>query len=230
MKTLLVGRGEIGSALYRILEANYDTFIRDKKDFPIKGIEVLHICFPYFEGFVEEVKKYISQYKPKYTIIHSTVPIGTTRKCGSNVFNSPCMGIHPFLEEGMRTFTKYLSPPNEELKQYFNRVGIKIMMVEEPENAEALKLWETTQYGWFIILEKEIKKWCDKKGLDFNLIYTEANKNYNEGYKKLGLNNVRRPILRHMPGPIGGHCCIPNLEMLKTEISEIIKKFNKKYK
>jgi len=33
-----------------------------------------------------------------------------------------------------------------------------------------LKLWETTQYGWFIILEKEIKKSCDKKGLDFNLI------------------------------------------------------------
>ena len=229
MKSLIIGRGEIGSALYRILEQNYDTYIRDKKDFPIKGIEVLHICFPYFEGFVEEVKKYVSQYKPKYTIIHSTIPLGTTRKCGNGIFHSPCMGIHPFLEEGIKTFTKYLSPPNEELKQYFNRVGIKIMMVEEPENTEALKLWETTEYGWFIILEKEIKKWCEKKGLDFNLIYTEANKNYNEGYKKLGLKNVVRPILRHQEGKIGGHCVIPNCEVLDSEIAKIILNFNKKY-
>jgi len=212
-----------------VLEKVYDTWIKDKEQLDVSGIEILHICYPYSERFVEITKDYIKKYKPKYTVIHSTVPVGITRKCGENVFHSPVRGIHPDLEGGLKTFVKYLAPVNQELKEYFNRAGIKITMVDEPEITEALKIWSTTYYGWNIIFEKELYKWCQKHNLDFNIIYVDANKTYNEGYSKLGRKNVVRPILRHMKGKIGGHCIIPNCELLDSEIAKIILKFNKKY-
>ena len=202
-KTLIIGRGQIGIALERVLSTSHHTWLKDKEQLDLTDVEFLHICYPYSERFVEITKDYIKKYKPKYTIIHSTVPIGTSTKCGA--YHSPIRGIHPFLEEGIRTFVKYLAPPNQELKEYFNRAGIKIMEVEKPEITEALKIWSTTAYGWNIILEKEIYKWCQKHNLDFNIIYNEATKTYNEGYSKLGMKNVVRPILKEYPGKIGGH-------------------------
>lgn len=193
-------------------------------------MEILHICYPYFSDFVKVTQEYIKKYKPKYTVIHSTIPVGITRECGENVFHSPVRGIHPDLEEGMRTFVKYLAPPSKELKEYFNKAGIKIMEVEKPEITEALKIWSTTAYGWNIVFEKELYKWCERHNLDFNIIYVDATKTYNEGYSKLGMKNVVRPILREMKGKIGGHCIMPNCELLKdSEIAKIIIKLNKKY-
>lgn len=226
-KTLIIGKGQTGIALYKVLEKHYDTYIRGKKPVTIQGIRILHICYGWFPDFIKETEKYIEQYLPNYTIIHSTVPVGTSRKCGA--YHSPVRGIHPFLEEGIEAFVKYLAPPNEELKQYFNRTGIKVMMVDEPEDTEAGKIWSTTQYGLFIALEKEIHRWCKKHGRDFNIVYTDFNKTYNEGYKKLGVKNVIRPILKQMRGKIGGHCIIPNCELLDSEITRLIKKLNKKY-
>jgi hypothetical protein len=81
-----------------------------------------------------------------------------------------------------------------------------------------------------IALNKEIKKWCDKKGLDFDIIYAEANKSYNEGYRKLGREEVVRPYLKYMPGKIGGHCVIPNCHILDSEIAKYILLKNKSYK
>lgn len=226
-KTLIIGKGEIGNALFKILDSHYDTYIRDRENLDIRGIEVLHICFPYSDKFVEMVQYYQSQYNPKFTVIHSTVPIGTTTKLYA--YHSPVRGVHPNLKEGIKTFVKYLAPNSEELKQYFNRAGIKIVMVDKPENTEAQKLWETTQYAWFIVLEKEIYKWCQENNLDFNIIYTEANKTYNEGYFKLGMKNVIRPILKQANGKIGGHCIIPNCELLESEVAKIILKMNQQY-
>ena len=102
-------------------------------------------------------------------------------------------------------------------------------MVDKSENTESQKLWETTQYGWFIILEKEIYKWCQKNNLDFDIIYNQANKTYNEGYSKLGMKNVIRPILKQANGKIGGHCIIPNCELLGSEVAKIISKMNQQY-
>ncbi len=96
--------------------------------------------------------------------------------------------------------------------------------------SEALKLWDTTQYGWMIVLNKEIKKWCDENGLDFEVIYTEANKSYNEGYQKLGRPEVMRPYLKYMSGKVGGHCIVPNCRLLNSEIAKFILKKNRSYK
>ena len=206
MNSLIIGAGEVGKALHKVIGG--DTI-------PSAQYDIIHICFPYSDDFVSEVKRYQELYKPRYTVIHSTVPVGTTTRCKAH--HSPIRGVHPHLEEGLRTFIKYLAPANQELKEYFEKAGIKIKLIDRPENTEALKLWSTTQYGRAIELEKEIHKYCEERGLDFNIIYTEANKTYNEGYEKLGMGYVRRPILKHIKGDIGGHCVLPNYKLLNKE-------------
>lgn len=214
---IVIGSGEIGRALHRVLSKGYgipSLFIRDINpiEVEIPSVEAIHICFPYSEDFVKQVKAYQEEYNPEFTVIHSTVPVGTSREC--TAYHSPVRGVHPNLDEGILTFVKYLAPKNKRLKKFFEAVGIEIEMLDRPENTEALKLWSTTQYGRFIELEKEIYEWCKVNKLDFEAIYTNANMTYNKGYSKLGMSHVTRPILKHMDGPISGHCVLPNYKLL----------------
>ena len=107
MKSLIIGAGEIGQALEKVLNKYYKVWIRDK-DWGEEDIhpDIIHICFPYSENFVSNVDKYQRQYDPKYTIIHSTVPVGTARNCSA--MHSPIIGIHPSLEQSLTTFTKFI--------------------------------------------------------------------------------------------------------------------------
>lgn len=227
MRSLIIGKGEVGKALFKVLKKHYPTFIRDKKDLKIDNIEIIHICFPYSKSFIKDVKKYQKEYKPKYTIIHSTVPVGTSRKL--KAYHSPVRGVHPNLEKGIKTFVKYLAPDNKELKRYFKKAGIKVKTFNKQETTELAKILDTTYYGWNIVFCKEVKRICDKYGLNFDDVYTEFNKTYNEGYTKLGKKNVVRPVLKPVKGKIKGHCVINNCLLLKDKITEIILNFNKKY-
>jgi UDP-N-acetyl-D-mannosaminuronate dehydrogenase len=230
----ILGYGEVGQAIAKFYPKQR-LRIRDlKRNDDLKGVEVLHICIPWSKDFIRISKKAVSEAKPKLVIIHSTVPVGTTKKIGGMVVHSPIRGIHPQLYKGVKTFVKYIGADNKKAgelaKKHLEGIGIKTKLFMPSATTEALKIWDTTQYGWMIVLSKEIKKWCDKKGLDFNAVYLEANKTYNEGYKKLGKHEVVRPYLRYMSGKIGGHCIIPNCYLLDSEIAKIILKENNKLK
>ena len=224
--SLILGNGEVGKSLYNVLKKKYDVFIRDKENDNENvfwtNIDVMHVCFPYSKDFVSEVKSYIDVYEPKYTVIHSTVPIGISNKCMA--FHSPVRGMHPNMEKGLKTFIKYLAPKDNFLKKYFEDAGIKIKFAKRSEDTEALKIFDTTQYGLSIKAEKIIHKFCKDNNLDFNIIYTDANNTYNDGYIKLGIKNVIRPVLEHKEGKIGGHCVIPNCDLLKNQLTNFVKK------
>jgi hypothetical protein len=222
MRGLVIGKGEVGKSLYNILRKVHQTSIRDKDDIEIGEVDILHICFPYFKEFINEVKCYIDCYQPRYTVIHSTVPVGTSVLC--EAYHSPIRGMHPKMEKGIKTFVKYLAPKNNELKRYFEKAGIKIKLVNRQENTEALKIFDTTQYGVCIRMEKEIHKFCKENDLDFGIVYTDANNTYNDGYISLGLRNVTRPVLKHYPGEIGGHCILNNCNLLKNSLTNFVKK------
>ena len=92
-KSVIIGKGNLGKTLFDILNKSYqDIAIRDKWRFQKENewykmeFDILHICFPYFDKFVEQVNKYQKQYNPKYTIIHSDVPTGISRKCNAIKF------------------------------------------------------------------------------------------------------------------------------------------------
>ncbi|MCK4307115.1 hypothetical protein KAW50_02685 [candidate division WOR-3 bacterium] len=225
MKSLIIGAGQVGKALFYILRESHEVVLMDRK-LTSEKFEIIHICFPYSNKFVSEVKRYKKHFKPKYLVIHSTVPLGTSKKC--NAFFSPVRGIHPRLNASLLIFIKYLAPYSDFLKKYFEKTGMKIAESGNQDDLEALKLWSTTQYGLSIVVEKEIYKYCKKHRLSFDLVYKDGNKTYNKGYSDFKMPNVLRPILEEMEGKIGGHCVIPNCKLLDSTIARLISRYNKK--
>ena len=236
MKTrisLICGAGEIGTALKEVLEKKYRVVIKDKEPLELEEsiqVDVLHIAIPYTKSFEKIVHDYQIQYKPKYTVIHSTVPMGTCKRLGA--YDSPVRGVHPHLAKSLTTFVKYLAPQSQYLKRYFETAGIKIKLVKDSKTTEALKLWCTTLYGINVIAEKEMYAFCKKYGVDFNTVYTDTNLTYNQGYKELGFPQYQKYVLKHMNGGLGGHCILPNAHILKkiSPIARFILKENERYK
>lgn len=234
-RSLIIGKGEVGNSLHSILAPVYETYIRDREEtekYP--PIHVLHICYPYFEGFIETTNEYIDKYQPEITVIHSTVPVGTTEKFTKIVVHSPVRGRHPDLAQGIRTYAKYIGVTDESefyaLKDYFKKAGLKPVCVVGTKNTEAAKIWCTTRLGWDVLMEKEIHKYCVENDLDYSFIYHLWNEDYNRGIKKIGDTHLIRPILMHDDGEIGGHCVIPNAHLIQSYITDLILQKNEEYK
>jgi hypothetical protein len=228
---LIVGAGEVGQGIFKVLSPHYNVFIRDAEDSDcgIKKFDVMHICFPYSNNFIKFSKEYIKKYRPGLVINHSTVPIGTTSKIAKNTVHSPIRGVHPNLEKGIKIFVKYFGGQRaKEAAEIFERIGIKTYIVQKSEWTEAGKLWDTTQYGYFIVLNKEIWQWCQKNKMPFDLVYSHFNQTYNDGYAKLNRREVLRPYLNHVKGKIGGHCVIPNCHLLKSDTAKMIIRKNRR--
>jgi hypothetical protein len=217
MKSCIIGNGEIGKSLHKVLGGDITdvTFIYEKYD-------IIHICFPYkSEEFVDEVKRYQELFNPKYTVIHSTVQVGTSRKCGA--IHSPVIGVHPYLEESLKTFTKFLGGEKAgEVADYFRRQNIKVYITDKSETTELMKLLCTTKYGIDIEYVKDVKKQCDKYGVPFEA-WTLWNDNYNKGYTELGQEQFVRPNLIPNMQKIGGHCVMNNAELIETNFTKLLK-------
>lgn len=212
MKSLIIGYGEIGQGLHKVVGGDYID-IDGRSSYTHDDYDVMHICFPYSKSFISDVEMYMDCFTPKLVIVHSTTPMGTCDKLG--VVHSPVRGVHPNIDIGIKTFVKYLGGQDAHLAaKYFKGFGVKTKITKLARTTEALKLWDTTQYGMMILLNKNIKKFCTRHGVDFDLVYTDANKTYNEGYRKLGRDEVVRPYLKYVKGKIGGHCVVPNARLL----------------
>ena len=237
MKTLIIGRGEVGKSLEKVLKTTHETFSIDKNDtIPTllkDGVEVLNICFPYSKDFVKITKAYIAQYKPKVTIIHSTVEPGTTEKCGDAVVHSPIHGKHPNIENGILTYVKYLGGSNPYAvnlaRNFLISAGVKVKVVANAKTSEISKILCTTYYGWNIVFMKEVVKICKKYKVPFSEVYQDWNFLYNLGMEQSGTSQFKRPVLEPLHGEIGGHCVINNCDLIKSEITDFILKKNKEY-
>lgn len=221
MRHLVIGNGEIGKAMSRIFDCegiNKDDITRES------SYDILHICIPFNDKFIDIVREYQERFQPKHTIIHSTVKPGTTRLL--NAINSPCLGIHPFLEPGIRTFTKFLGGEKaSEVANEFRKFGLTVYLFDKPETSELMKILDTTFYGVCIEYTKDVKKQCELLGVPFEA-WTLWTNNYNEGYKKLGHPEYTRPNLVPIMKPQGGHCTVPNCALVDTEFTRLVKRLN----
>lgn len=248
---LILGAGEVGQALYLVLSPYFDVSIRDKEGGLTGKFDVLHITYPPIKNFDEVTKNYIKQYKPSLVIVHSTVPVGTTRRLGANAVHSPIRGMHSkehhpgvvgsvmsvvegnpeHFAKSLSYFPKYFGGKKaKQAASYFERAGLTTQTFAKPETTEIGKILDTTYYAWNVVFAKEVKEMCDELGLDFDEVYTVPNVHYNEGYQKLGKGHVVRPVLKHIPGGIGGHCLIPNCELHDHWLTKTIRERDKKYR
>ena len=239
---LVIGLGETGSALCHVIEESgkYKLYKGDVEELEIKDkIDVMHICIPYMDNFVDVVADYIEKYNPELTIINSTVRPGTTKqiseKTKKSIVHSPVRGKHPNLKGGVLLFVKFIGPADaksgEAAKDHFESLGIKTEVMNSPVETELGKLFSTTYYGLCIAYHQELERLCKKFNADFKQTVTRFNETYNDGCKTVN-PNVVRPVL--YPDFIGGHCVMPNIKILKKDIKsdflEAIEKSNEKKK
>jgi hypothetical protein len=227
-KDIVIGNGEIGTAISNLF--NNDVITYDLKDGGLKElklkiqdrqIRIMHISIPYSDTFIKQVKGYTKIVNPLYIVIHSTVPVGTCKKCLA--IHSPVTGIHPHLTESLKTFVKYFGGPGaSEVADLFRRQGVRVYVTDKAETTELMKILCTTNYGLNIEYTKEAKRLCDEYKVPFEM-FTLWNNNYNEGYDKLGYPEYHRYNLVPMMKQIGGHCVVNNYKLLKSKFVDFLR-------
>ena len=240
---IVIGAGEVGRAVYEVLSAKHHCelwdvnpndgeheHVKDSSTHDGVKVQCLHVCFPWHDDFLDSVVGWQQHMECNAVVVHSTVPVGTTAQI-PNAVHSPIRGVHPNLAEGVRTFVKYFAGLADIGIDAFRACGVPCRYLgEDSRITEAGKLWSTTQYGAAIMVQKAIYDYCLRLGLPFSMVYEQFNYSYNEGYSKLEMFNVRRPTIGHMPGPIGGHCVIPNAKLLDDDIGAWIIERNERLK
>jgi len=228
---VVVGLGEVGKPLYELISRHHRTTGVDISPPPadIKGVDVLHICFPFqVKDFVGETARYVKLFSPKLVIINSTVAVGTTRavaeRAGISVAYSPVRGKHARMLQDLQRYTKFVGALDkvcaEKAAAHFASLGLNTRILSSPEAAETAKLTETTFFGLMIAWAQEVERYADQFGGSYDEIVSF--------YEEIGFF----PPVKYFPGVIGGHCVMPNIELLKlftdSEILDAIEHSNRK--
>ena len=236
-KDIIVGLGEIGYPLFKILEKKipidgYDKIKKlNSENFPnITEIEFMHICFPFTKSFQKEILSLVKKFDPKVIVIHSTISPNTTLKLQKQldlpVIYSATRGIHKRMNRDLKRYTKFFSiydfAPNSKwavrtFKNKMRKCGIKNKQMSQPITLELAKIvCDTSYYGWLINYAQISQIIALKNKVDYNEMWSFAD----EIHKFLG----NRP--RMFPGFIGGHCVIPNLDLIDDSNFNQISKIN----
>mgnify|MGYP000598342738 CR=1 FL=1 len=128
-----------------------------------------------------------------------------------------------FLDDNKK-YTKFVSSDEKQIepkiKIDLEKRFEKIEWMSTTKTAELAKiLVDTTYYGWLINYAQITKMICEKEGIDFDEMWKFAD----EIHENLG----NRPKM--FPGIIGGHCVIPNLNLVDYDNLDIVKKINELY-
>ncbi len=239
MKHLVIGCGEVGKALMEVLNCEGHDPQKGYDHMESGPCDMLHICIPYSEDkpegwsdnvvwkpFKDWVREYQAWFKPAFTVIHSTVPIGTSDEL--NAHHSPIRGRHPHLAESIRTFVKYVGGPEaQSICDEFIAHDIDALAVSSARDTEAGKLIDLMQFGVTVMMEKSIHEFCEVNQISYGWAYAHFNESYNRGYRDMDMSKFSRPILDHDDNPtIGGHCVAQNMKWLDMDFADDITKWN----
>ena len=240
MTDIILGMGEVGETLFDLLvDRKFDCIGIDLDNSKCKNYtenkiienpQYLHVCLPgELEKFTDIVIEWINKIKNiQVVVIHSTVKPGTTKSIQERlsipILFSPVRGVHRRFLDDIKKYTKFISFDNTEInseikKDLENRFE-KVEWMSTTKTAELAKiLVDTTYYGWLINYAQITKMICEKENVDFDEMWKFAD----EIHENLG----NRPKM--FPGIIGGHCVIPNLNLVEYENLDVIKTINEMY-
>jgi len=210
---VVAGLGEIGRPILELASRCHQTVGVDVS--PLAGkigsVDVLHVCYPFgIADFVGETVRYIELFRPGLTIINSTAAVGTTRavaqRTGTTVVSSPVRGKHARMAEDLLYYTKFVGAidpvSGRQAAEHFKSLGMKTRLLSSPEATELAKLTETTYFGVIIAWAQEVERYCEQLGPNYDEVVS-----FYEEIKYL-------PPVKFFPGVIGGHCVMPNIEIL----------------
>lgn len=242
-KNIVAGLGEIGSPILDLVSKagpaiGYD--INEKlvdanmmKKYQNTPTLFLHICIPFTTNFVKNVKSLYKKFNPEIIVIHSTVSPYTTKTIQQSlpipIIYSATRGVHKRMLSDLKRYTKffgiYLDAPRAkwaatEYSKLLKKCGVKTKQMTNPITLELAKIVvDTSYYGWLI----NYAQLSNMIAIQHQVNYDEMWSFSNEIHKFLG----NRPKM--YPGFIGGHCVIPNLDLIHNETLDLIKKINNTY-
>lgn len=218
---LVVGLGEIGSALLEIVKGVHDATgydIKNPTELPTK-VDVLHVCFPYTEEFASHVVEYAKKTRPKLVLIESTVQLGTTNQIAeflqvlqTHVVHSPVRARKKDgFKWGFYNYTKFIGGCDQEgaklADEYYKSLGFKTRICQSALEAEFSKLIDLAYFGVMLGWNQEMRRIIEKFNLNFEDVSAFLDSNTLEsGFK------FPRPV--YDGEPIGGHCIIPAVQLL----------------
>ena len=228
----IMGYGEVGQSLAEVYRETFfgQPLIKTlDKDELHDNMDVLNICIPLCDNFIDIVIKEIKRTNARLTIIHSTVPPYTTKEIRGRVnkdkedkvavVHSPIRGVHPDLARSIKTFRKYIGVENHRdakmALEHFRLMGLKRTGIRKPAViTEINKLISTTYYGVCIAYTDYVQKVLEKYKVDFET-FEKFNESYNKGYRRMRMRKVCRPTLYPPQGKISGHCITQNAKLLQ---------------
>ena len=242
-KDVVVGLGEIGNPILKLLskkgivigiDLNRDLMdvIKFEK---YKNLETsfLHIAIPVTDKFMNNVLKLYKKFHPECIVIHSTIKPGITeklqRKLSIPVIYSATRGVHKRMIYDLKRYTKFFvisanAPRNKWASSRYVKLmkncGIKTKKMSSPETLELAKIICDTSYLGWLINYAQLS----------NIIAIEYNVNYDEMWSFSDeIHKFLRNRPKMFPGFIGGHCVIPNLDLIHNQTLDLIKKLNDSY-
>ncbi|TLX69413.1 MAG: hypothetical protein E6L05_06050 [Thaumarchaeota archaeon] len=241
-RDVVIGLGEIGLPIFKTLSKNFPTAGYDnnpkimKKEydkFSNAKTVLLHTCIPYSENFSKIILGLAKQYNPEAIVIHSTIKPYTTeelqKKLRIPIVYSATRGIHKRMLYDLKRYTKFYAvepdAPKAEWVSYvysklMKKCGIKTKKMSNPLTLELAKIVvDTSYYGWLINYAQLSNMIAVENKVDYDEMWSFAD----EIHKYLG----NRPKM--YPGFIGGHCVIPNLDLIHNQTLDLIKKLNQIY-
>jgi len=242
-KNVVAGLGEIGLPILKILSkkeniVGYDLNekLMNKNKFQKLSelpTSFLHVAIPVTTKFDSSLIQLNKKFKPDCIVIHSTIPPGTTerlqRKINSPIIFSATRGVHKRMLKDLKHYTKFFAISNSAPKKQwaiktFSKImknsGIRTKQMTKPETLELAKILCDTSYLGWLINYSQITNVIAK---NFDVNYDEMWTFSDEIHKRLG----NRPKM--YPGYIGGHCVIPNLELINNQTLNLIKEMNTSY-
>ena len=242
-KDIVAGLGEIGLPILKIISkkdyvVGYDLnkkLMNDKKfaKYENQPTSFLHVAIPVTTKFHSNVILLFKKFKPKCIVIHSTIPPGTIEhiqsKIDSPVIYSATRGVHKRMLKDIKRYTKFFAisknAPRKKwaittFKKKMKNYGIITKQMSKPETLELAKiLCDTSYLGWLINYSQITNVIAKNHGVDYDEMWSFSD----EIHEILG----NRPKM--YPGFIGGHCVIPNLDLINNQTLNLIKKMNNSY-
>ena len=242
-KDVVAGLGEIGTPILKLLSKNFEAvgydlnkkLMNEKKFNKLNDIKTsfLHIAIPVSPKFDNHVLKLNKKFNPECIVIHSTISPGTTtrlqKKINTPIIYSATRGVHKRMIKDIKRYVKFFaissSAPEkkwatEMYSKKMKKSGIKTKKMTKPETLELAKIICDTSYLGWLINYSQISNQIAKS---FDVNYDEMWSFSDEIHKFL----KNRPKM--FPGFIGGHCVIPNLELIDNELLNQIDKINKNF-
>ena len=223
---IVVGVGEVGKPLLDLVQSVYDAEgvdLESRDDLAGYQADVMHICYPWTPAFLASTNEYINLYNPKLVLIESTVPPYTTQTVAKwnqtvPLCHSPVRGRRADgWRRSLKAYTKYIGPVLPEYgraaARYYASLGLKTHVCTSPVDTEVMKLLSTSYYGVLIGWFQEVDRICREFSVNSRdvLAFLRSDQTESDGKHS-------RPIF--VPGVIGGHCVIPNAEMLNHALQQ----------